>query len=174
MNRGAGNPGLRRPTNDQPGVLLPPWSVVAASATAWWGANGALFLRAPLSTLAVFRYFLLHVDVSSGNIQYGLARLQGANRLDFTLLMDSGIVPCPSAADQRLDLGGRTVEPGDLALFLWCDNTTAQFRHATGTGPAPARQTAAGTFANGVPKAGTLATGWVNRYVTAIGLEADA
>lgn len=112
-----------------PDLLVPPTTVLAApGAAAWPQANRAIFARVSVPVAKVYRYLLWQVDTASGNVQVGVVRLSGADRLTTERVMNSGVIACPTAGAVRSDLGATELTPGEYALFLWADNITFQTR----------------------------------------------
>jgi hypothetical protein len=84
-------------------------------------------------------------------------RLSGVNRLDFTRVMNSGVVAHPGTGDIRYSLGATDLVAGDYAAFVLASDTTAQFPLGTSQGYSSARLfTTLNPGAGGVPASGTL------------------
>lgn len=157
-----------------PTIITPPGAVIAASgAAAWYTANAATFMRFHVPAARTYRYVNLHVGTQSGNIQAGVSALtpDGASSINATRVAHSGVIACPAAGAQRIDIGATTLTPGDYALFLWCDNTTAQFLHSLASGLQASRLLFTGTVPGGIPS-GVLTLGATARWVTGLTLEA--
>lgn len=156
-----------------PNLMVPPGaSLTNSTAAAWYAANSLTALRFHLSHTKTYRYVNLRVGVSSGNIMVGVASVQpfDASTVTLTPVVTSGVIPCPAINDQRIDLGHFTLPPGDYALFLWCDNTTAQFLHGASAGMTASRMifSAAG-LASGLT--GAVIVGPTTRWVSGLTLE---
>lgn len=156
-----------------PSYILPPAAVLAAStAAAWYTTNAATLMRFSLTRTRTFRYINLHVGVQSGNIQVGVCREASGSGNDYvTRVAHSGVIACPAAGAQKIDLGFFTLSPGDYAVFLWCDNTTASFLHGLSTGIAASRASFSTTVSGGITAAKTQVSG-TTRWVTGLSLEA--
>ena len=166
---------LPAPIPSAPSMVIPPGSTIRDYAmTAWFTANDALFSRFQLQVPTVVRYVDFAVGTSSGNIQVGYVRLRGTDHKSFDRLKTSGTIACPSTGAVRYDLGAETLEPGDYAVFLWCDNTTATFPLNTSSGGgwmAAAKMTGSYSNAIGIPASDVLAA-WTNRCIGVV-LEGD-
>jgi hypothetical protein len=161
------------PDIGSPGLMVPPASgLQAATSVAWFVATHAIFHRFYLPVRSSFRYVDFPVGTSSGNVQGGVVALSGANALDFTRVMNSGVVACPATGLARLDCGVTTLPPGDYAVFMWCDNTTATFPHVNASGIAGVRWCTNFPFASGVTASGNLVA-WGQRVLIGLTLEAD-
>lgn len=159
-----------------PRLIVPPASVIAASAAAVWPtANLAIFNRFSTSVSRSYRYVNLQVGVSSGNIQVGIVSFSPdtATTVNAVKVVDSGIIACPTAGAQRIDLGEVLLPAGDYGLFLWCDNTTAQFMHGIGTGWNASRTTFNATLGTGVGTS-VITMGISTRWVAGLTLEASS
>ena len=87
------------------------------------------------------------------------------------IVASSGVIACPAPYDNRIDLGYFTLPPGEYVLFLWCNNTTAQFLHGASSGITATRMTFAGSgLASGLAASTGLST--TTRWVTGLTLEA--
>ena len=156
-----------------PNLVVPPAAVLAASgAAAWYAVNNATLMRFHLSRPRTYRYVNLHVGTASGNIQVGVCRLRPD--ADSTVLAyrvaHSDVIACPAAGAARIDLGYFTLAPGDYGLFLWCDNTTAQFLHGLSAGVTASRAAFATTQVGGVAAADVYFS-TTTRWVTGLSLE---
>lgn len=117
-------------------VVIPPASTLTrAAAATWFTANYALGNRFQLKDLTESRFVNFEIGVSSGNIEVGVVKFFGnditssTNRLIADTIATSGVIACPTAGNARVDLGKFYLGPGEYALYLWCDNTTATFYH---------------------------------------------
>lgn len=118
----------------QPALIVPPATLLNASAAVWPAANRAVFNRFQVTERTVLRYLNWIVTTASGNIQVGLVRLTGSGHQTATLIASTGLIACPTAGDQHTDIGAQLLDPGDYAIFLWADNTTFQTRVASASG----------------------------------------
>lgn len=134
--------------------------LVTLNATVWPAANEAVFQRFTVLVAGQYRYMNFHIDVASGNIQYGIVQLSGAGLLNYTRILNSGVIACPTAGDQHADLGSTALAAGEYAFFLWFDNATAQTRYGTNSGVSSTRTSATATsISAGVPASGSI-SGW--------------
>lgn len=160
-----------------PWVITPPAALFAASAaSAWYLANAATFMRFSIGRPRTFRYVNFYVGVQSGNIQVGVSLLRpgsAPSNMDSTRVAHSGVIACPSPGVARIDLGFFTLTPGDYALFLWCDNTTAQFMHGLATGLTATRLQFASTGLSGGVVSGLTTIPTTTRWVSGLTLEAS-
>jgi len=157
-----------------PAVITPPLAVLTPpSAAAWPAANLAILQRFSVPEARVYRYVNMVIDAASGNFQVAVVRLGGAGQTSYTRVMDSGVIAMPAAGNKHIDLGATLLLPGEYALAVWCDNTTATLRGAANGAVAATRLAAEITGAtSGVPSSGTLA--WSSsRFVYGATLEAD-
>lgn len=157
-------------------LIVPEGGLLAASAqAAWYTANAATWLRFHVPYRKAYRWVNLRVGTQSGNIQVGVSSLaRTGTTVNSTKVMDSGVIACPAAGDQRIDCGTVTLNPGDYGLFLWCDNVTAQFLHSLATGLAASRMLFSQTgLASGVPSSVTT-IGPTTRWVSGLTLESDS
>lgn len=114
-----------------PKLVVPPLSVMALLAAATWGAaNLAVLSRFALDQPTSLRYANIRIDVASGNWQVSVVALTGSGAGDYTRVMTTGVQAMPAAGDKRIDLAQTLLPPGDYAVVVWCDNTTAQLRTA--------------------------------------------
>lgn len=149
-------------------VICPPASVMSlGAAAAWPAANTAIFHRFHVPVGGTYRYVNLHVESGSGNFQVSVARLSGASFSDYTRVLDSGVVACTTGS-KTVDLGALFLDPGEYAVAVWCDNTTATFFHGSSNAVLAMRCTATATgLAGGVPASGTVS--WsADRYVSGV------
>jgi hypothetical protein len=128
-------------------------------------------MRFHVPTDATYRYLNWVVSTASGNVQLGIVKLASTGHTGFSIVAQTGIVACPSAGDQRTDLGATTLATGDYAAFLWADNTTFQTR-CSSVGYLTAGRFAGllSSLTTGVPSSGPL--GWSNQSV-ALTVEQD-
>lgn len=107
-------------------IIAPPASLMSpgAASAAWSAANRAVFSRFSLTAPATLRYFRFTVGVQSGNIQVGVVKYRPGNPTTSDRVMTSGVIACPAAGTQVIDLGAYAAGPGDYAAFIWSDNTT--------------------------------------------------
>ena len=153
--------------------IIGPDPITGGSGTAWPAADRALFRRFWLPVAVQARYFLLRLAVSSGNYQVGVVKLAGASDLDYTRVMDSGVVAAPTAGDLRIDLGSTLLEAGSYALFLWANNITISVPNATSASYTARRIGAeVSALATGVPATGSLSAWNGSRFFDAY-LEGD-
>lgn len=152
------------------GVLINSY-IINTAPTAWPGVNMAIFNRVYVPLTASYRYFLVKEGVQSGNIQAGLVRLSGANRLTFTRVMNTGVIAAPVAGDLQLDCGTTEVENGDYAFFVWADNTTVTLPHVATATVSASRISAAQTIVGGVPASGTISAWGSSRLLGPVGVE---
>lgn len=158
----AGEPITSVNTTDAPAAensvgMIQGVAVAGTAPVAWFGVNGALFHRFSMISAQAARYFLVKIGIASGNIQYGVVRLSGTGHVDYSIVMNSGIVACPAAGDKRLDLGRTVLPAGDYALFFWADNVTITIPQSTNANYAARRAGGEVTgLAGGVPATGTL------------------
>lgn len=157
-----------------PKLVVPPSSCYSAAPTAWFAANYGVFHRFAVTITGAYRYVNLHVGIASGNIQVGVATATPADptSMYFTRLAHSGVIACPAAGAQRIDLGATTLTPGDYALFLWCDNTTAAFMHGIGTGFAASRMHFNSSLGASGLGASVFQIGAGTRWISGLTLEA--
>lgn len=159
-----------------PRLIIPPASVIAASAAgAWPTTNLAIFNRFHVPVAQSYRYVNLYVGVQSGNIQVGIASLalDTDSTINATRVAHSGVIACPASGPQRIDLGETTLPPGDYALFLHCDNTTAQFLHGIATGWHATRTSFSQTVSGGIGS-GVVTLSASTRWVAGLTLEASS
>ena len=149
-----------------PNLIAPPATLVSISAPAAWpAANTAIAHRFHVSSGGVFSTANFRVDSGSGNMQAAVIQLSGTS---WTRVLTSGIVSC-TTGDKTLSLGAAFLDPGEYALVLWCDNTTATFRYVSNSGLTAARLTAEWVDAAGVGTSGTLS--WAStKYVGGVTL----
>lgn len=148
-----------------PSVIVPPSSLMGpAAAAAWPQANRAQFHRFFVSEKVTVRFAGIRVATGAGNIQACVVRMNGLN---FTRVMDSGVVACSSGMSP-IDMGGSPValDPGEYALVVWVDNATAQLPVATDEQLRYLRSCAEVTYAGGVPAEGSITAWNSNRAVT--------
>lgn len=126
-------------TERSPKLIIPFVGMLNPNAGAWSAANRAVFDRFTLITSTTLRYVNWIVSTQSGNVQVGIVKLAGVGHGDYTVVMDSGVIPCPAAGNICTDLGAKTLPPGDYAVFLWADNATFQTRAAGASGLAALR-----------------------------------
>lgn len=154
-----------------PDLIVPPAALFSlpATATAWPAANFAIFERFTISVGGTYRYAHIHVEAGSGNYQVALHRLSGTGLGDYTRVLDSGVVACTTGSKQ-IDFGSTYLEPGEYALSLWCDNTTATFHHGLSNAVQGSRAAAkVSALAAGVPASGVV-TWNGDRYVAGLSL----
>lgn len=159
-----------------PEFIMPPGSFIAiASSTVWYGANAATFLRFNVPVAKAYRWAHFRVGTQSGNIQCGVVSLaRSGTTITGTRVMDSGVIACPAAGGARVDMGATTLTPGDYALFLWCDNTTAAFHHSSDNSVINSRILMSATgLAGGVPVGPTTLSA-TSRWVTGLQIESDS
>ncbi len=120
-----------------------------------------------------YRYANIRLDVASGNWQLAVVRLSGVGLVDYTRVMDTGVVAAPTAGDKHVDLGATYLPAGEYALAVWADNTTLQTRYASNSGVSSTRASAETSgLASGVPASGTVA--WAStRFIGGLTIEAD-
>jgi len=165
-----------RNTRVQPSLIVPSASSVAVAAVVvWFGANQTIMNRFQVPGGGIFRYVNLYVGASSGNIQVGVVKLGtvvAATQQYAAPIMTSGVIACPAAnAVVRIDCGATWLPPGDYAVFLWCDNTTASFLHAIPLGVSARRDTLSQSLSGGLTVASTAS--YSSRLVSGLTLEAD-
>lgn len=157
-----------------PSLLVPPGALLAASAAgAWYTANAATFLRFSVPIKKAYRYINLYVGTASGNIQAGIVSMapSSATAMNATKIADTGVIACPASGNTQLDLGSKTLAPGDYALFLWCDNTTATFLHGLATGLTASRMLFTATGLTSGVGASVLTVSTTTRWVSGLTLE---
>lgn len=142
-----------------PSLIAPFPPAITATGAAWTLINRALFMRFHQPAADTRRYLNFEITVASGNIQYGIVKLSGANRTTYTRRADSGVIACPAAAAIHGDFGATLLEPGDYAAYLWADNVTFAVRSSQNTGVTAARVAGNATVSGGVPASGTLSWG---------------
>lgn len=159
-----------------PWLVCPPGATFAASAAAaWYTANAATFMRFSIGRRRTFRYVNLQVGTQSGNIEVGVVRLRPGNvsgGVNYERVAWSGSIACPASGAQRIDLGYFVLPPGEYALYLWCDNTTAAFLHGLASGFASTRLLFTNTGAT--PPGSSAAIGTISattRWLSGITLE---
>ena len=148
-----------------PSVLIPPMYDVAVAGGAWPAANRAIFNRFQLAVPTPIRYVDWIVTAASGNVQLGVVSLVGADRTSYNRLVHTGVIACPAAGNIRTDLGLTMLPAGDLAMFMWADNTTFQTRYSSASGHLALRHMASHSgLASGVAATGifTWDSGFVN------------
>lgn len=159
----------------QAGVIYPHAFRVDWTASTWTQYL-ACAARVTIPVAGIYRYILLRISVQSGNIQVGVVKLSGANHLQSTRVMNSGIVACPAAGNQRIDLGATTLYPGDYGLFFWADNATVQIPYGVNASPV-ATLRASCEYNAGAGGVGAnpdwTGSGWTVGRHFAIALEAD-
>lgn len=155
-----------------PEIIVPPASVIAASAAAAWPvANFTMFHRFHVAQRKTYRYVNFRVGTVSGNVQVGVVRLtRSGTTVNATRVMSSGVIPCPGPNAARVDCGATELAPGDYALFLFCDNTTATFHHGIDNAVINSRFLFSQTISGGVP-ATVVTVGDSNRWVSGLTLE---
>ena len=155
-----------------PSIIAPPAALFAASAAgAWYAADYVTVMKFTVERTRTYRYINLYVGTQSGNIQVGVSRMRISDEA-FIRVAHSDVVACPAAGDHRIDLGYFTLTPGTYGLFLWCDNTTAQFLHGLSAGITATKLTYTASIGGGVPAA-AIVCGATTRWVTGLTLEAD-
>jgi len=156
-------------------MVIPPASMLSvASAAVWYGAEAVTGMRFHLPGPQTYRWANLYVSTASGNIQVVVARLtRSGTTVTASPVMNSGVIACPAAGNQRIDLTATALTVGDYALGLWCDNTTAQFLHATSTPLAAARLAFSTTRTGGI-STGSFTFPASGRWVTGLTLETDS
>ena len=147
--------------------------LATVSATAWPTANLAVFQRFSIQESRVYRYANVRLDVASGNWQLAVVRLHGSGLVDYTRVMNTGVVAAPTAGDKQVDLGSTYLPAGEYAMVVWADNTTLKTRYATNSGVSSTRASAETSgLASGIPASGTVA--WNStRFIGGLTLEAD-
>lgn len=156
-----------------PVQIIPMMTVLPTAATAWYLANAFIANRFQVQQTGTWRFINIWPGTASGNIQVGIAtHAQASNTTaNLTPLVSTGIIACPTGgALTRLDLGNFTLTPGDYALWLWCDNTTATFNHNLVAGYIGFRASITGT--PGASGLTTVFTGsYGTRYLGAMSIE---
>jgi hypothetical protein len=127
-------------------------------AAVWTAVNRAIFARFAVTAPILVRYLNWAVATQSGNVQLGIVQLTGTGRTDYSRVVDTGVIPCPSAGDKHQEVTPALLVPGDYAAFIWCDNTTASIRHTSNATNLPATRLAAvaNSLTGGVPVSGTF------------------
>lgn len=144
-----------------PDLIFPPAALLSVpAAVAWPTANMAIFHRFTVSRGGSYRYANFRCDAGSGNVQAAVVSLSGTAHTSYTRVMDSGIIACTSG-DKLLDMSNVFLAPGEYALVLWCDNTTATFRVQSNTGLTATRTTAeVSSLTGGIPASGSIGANW--------------
>jgi hypothetical protein len=156
-----------------PEIIVPPAAIWQATAvSAWYLANAATFMRFPVTFRKTYRYANLRIGAQSGNIQVGVGTVRRtAGAVYVTKVMDSGVIACPAASDQQIDLGATSLAPGDYMIWLWCDNTTAQFAYGATAGLTASRLVFGQTgFTSGVGSS-EIQVATSTRWITGLILE---
>jgi hypothetical protein len=155
-----------------PSIIVPAATLLAGYPTGatWAAANRAQFSRFAVSTPTPVRYFNHEIITASGNYQYGVVRLSGADFSDWTKVVASAVTAAVAGV-LRGDLGAFTLTPGDYALFMWADNTTISTRRATSVQSARVAGSSSATlYPGGVPDSGTFTWGTTN-FMAGLSLE---
>jgi hypothetical protein len=156
-----------------PDVLVPPASVMQApGSSVWFGANGTLGNRFHVPSRKAYRYINWYCTTQSGNVQLSIVKLNDAS-LNYTRVMNSGIIACPAAGAVVTDLGSTVLQPGDYALCFWADNIVVSLGHANpGVGNAGKMSVTFGSLVGAIPASGTAS--YTNRILLNFSLSAIA
>lgn len=152
-----GAAGLLVPAAASGPVLAVPFTSGASGSAAWTTDRAAFTLVESLA--GSYRWLHFVISVSSGNIQVGVVKLDATNPLNYTRVMNSGIIPCPAAATIRLDLG-TAVLSGSHALFFWADNSTVAVPWSGLVAPGSFGLAKVDSLVAGVPASGSV-TSWI-------------
>jgi hypothetical protein len=145
-----------RPSTVPLQVMPDACKIALPAASAWPAANRAQFHRFHIEHTGAYRYVGVPVTTGSGNIQAAVVLMDGLN---YTRVMDSGIVSCTSGM-AVLDLGATVLQAGEYALVIWVDNTTAQLRVLNDEALRWPRFVAeVSSLSSGIPASGSI-TGW--------------
>lgn len=161
-----------------PQLIIPPGSVIAASALAtWYVPNAATYLRFHNPFRQTFRWINIYIGAISGNMQVGVSAIsRTGTTVNSTKVMDSTVIAMSSLtanANARIDCGATILAPGDYAMFLWCDNTTASFMHSLATGLTASRMLFSQTVSGGITSS-VLTLSQTTRWVSGMTLETDS
>lgn len=160
-------------------LIVPPGSVLAASALAtWYVANNATLLRFCIPRKGTYRYVNLYAGVLSGNYEVGVVALAPSSATAMQAgapLASTGSVAMSGLttnAANQIDLGSFNLPAGDYGMYLWCDNTTATFLHGLATGLTASRMLLNCSIAGGLNAHGAITVSATTRWVSGLTLEA--
>lgn len=132
----------------------------------WFESNWSVGDRFVVAATTTYDQVMLPCGTASGNVElavYAISRSTTPDGFDGVKVGTTGVIPCPTPAPPghiTVPLTAPlTLPPGQYALLLWCDNTTATFVHglsntlrASGTAVSMSAPTAGGMppfFSNG-------------------------
>jgi hypothetical protein len=149
-----------------PNAIVPAVSTLPfpASAATWPAANAAIFHRFTVERGGYYRYARFRCSAAAGNLQAVVVSLDSAGTT-YTRIMDSGVIAC-ATGDLSVDMTQTYLNPGEYAIGLWCDNTSATFWHSLSAAIPSMRMAAKITsgLVGGIPATGAI-TWSGDRYV---------
>lgn len=121
-------------------VVIPPAALLCTTAeSAWYSANRTTLMRFTLERAGLFEGVTFPVVTASGNIEFAIYSVtrSSVNAWNSTKIASTGVVACPSPAVAPMGANSAhlafptpvKLQPGQYALGLWVDNTTATFAH---------------------------------------------
>ena len=149
------------PTSLNPAPVEPPAATNPASVPA---PNAAIFHRFTVERGGYYRYARFRCSAAAGNMQAAIVSLDAAGTT-YTRVMSSGVIAC-TTGDLSVDMTQTYLNPGEYAIALWCDNTTATFWHSLSAAVPSTGMAAKITsgLGGGIPTSGAIA--WTgDRYV---------
>ena len=149
-----------------PNAIVPAVSVLPppAAAATWPASNAAIFHRFTVERGGYYRYARFRCSAAAGNLQAAIVSLDAAGTT-YTRVMSSGVIAC-TTGDLSVDMTQTYLNPGEYAIALWCDNTTATFWHSLSAAVPSTGMAAKVTsgLGGGIPTSGAIA--WTgDRYV---------
>lgn len=149
-----------------------------AAPSAWYAANWDICNLFDIPAFRRYRYAILDIGVSSGNIEITVVRFTAfGNTAAYVRHVTSGVIACPATGVQGIDLGVFDMYPNKYGwgLSLWSSGTTFTCRHGNSSGVQAIRgsQTLVAPNVAGVPASGN-ALGYGTRYVSGFCLEGDS
>ena len=137
-----------------PNVIVPPASTYnfPTAGVAYPVANAVIAHRFHVQEGAIYSTANVRVDSGSGNMQMAVLSVSGAT---YTRVLSTGIIPC-TTGDKNISMGTVYLNPGEYALAIWIDNTTATVRYGSNTGYGASRTVAEWVDPSGIGASGNI------------------
>lgn len=113
--------------NPEGASLIPVANSINTVIAAWPNANFGFAQRFSVSVPTEFRYVRYPCGANgTANIEVGVLRITGGNRMTVAPLITSGVIaaPAPSGGSSRVDLGKFVLAPGEYWLWFWADHVS--------------------------------------------------